>query len=311
MTCVRIGAIVLLSATAAFAQNGRPQQDVEPAGKTSAATFDFTASAGLEYIFGSDINDGGDFELLRGTVGISGTTALTENLDMTLLADYEFAEYDWNGETGLGSREPWDSVHTIGFGALLTLRPYNEWAIFGGPILRFSGESDADFGESFTAGGLVGASYQVSDELLLGAGVGGMTQIEDKVRWFPVIVLDWEFLNDVRLTSRTAASTVGRTGLEIVYDVSREWEVAIGGAREKRRFRLDDGGDFPGGVGEDVGWPVWARLSYQPNPNLELTLYGGVIADGNFGVDDDGGHQLSYKDYDPAGLIGFTANLRF
>ena len=28
-------------------------------------------------------------------------------------------------------------------------------------------------------------------------------------------------------------------------------------------------------------------------------------------VDDAGGHQLYYKDYDPAGLIGFSANLRF
>lgn len=311
MTCLRISAIVLLSATAIFAQTAWAQQDVEPSEKSSAATIDFTVNAGLEYIFGSDISGGGDFELLRGSLGVSGTTALTENLDMTLLVDYEFGDYEWSGETGLNSREPWDAIHTIGFGALFTLRPANEWAIFGGPILRFSAEGGADFGEAFTAGGLVGASYRFSDELVLGAGMGGMTQIEDKVQWFPVIVLDWEFLDGVRLTSRTAASTVGRTGLEVVFDAGRDWEVAVGAAHEKRRFRLDDGGDFSGGVGEDVGWPIWARVTYKPNPDLELTLYGGVIADGNYGVDDDGGHQLYYKDYDPAGLIGFSATIQF
>jgi hypothetical protein len=230
---------------------------------------------------------------------------------MTLLFDYEYSDYQWSGDTGLNSREPWSDIHTIGISALFTFRPANEWAIFGGPIFRFSGETDADFGDAFTGGGLVGASYRFSNELVLGGGLGVVSQIEDRVRWFPVVVLDWEIVNGVRLTSRTAASTVGRTGLELVFEASRDWEVAIGGAYEKRRFRLDDGGDFPGGVGEDVGYPVWGRLTYLPNPNLELTLYGGVIAGGNFGVDTDGGRQLYYKDYDPAGLIGFSANIRF
>ena len=311
MTCLPTSVIVFLSAATVFAGTAGAQYEAEDAEQPSAATIDYTFNAGFEYQMGTGIDDGGDFDVARPSIGLSARTSLMDDLDLTLLLNYEFSAYEFDGETNFGGRDPWDSIHQIGIGALFTLTPTDDWAIFGGPLFRFAMETDADFEDSFTGGGLVGASHRFSDELLIGAGLGVVSQIEDSNRFFPVFILDWEILDDLRLTSRTSASAVGRTGIELVYSATREWDIAIGGAYETRRFRLDSDGVAPDGVGKETGYPIWARLSYGANPNLDLNLYAGIVVGGDLSLDDSSGHQLGSEDFEPAGLFGVSASIRF
>jgi len=311
MTCSPTSVIVFLSAATVFAGTALAQYDAEGPEDPSAAAIDYTFNAGFEYQMGTGIDDGGDLDVVRPSFGLSARTSLMDDLDLTLLLDYEFSSYEFDGETSFGGRNPWDSVHQIGFGALFTLTPADDWAVFGGPVFQFAAESDADFADGFTGGGLIGASRRFSEQLLIGAGIGVVSQIEDSDRFFPVFILDWEILDDLRLTSRTSASAVGRTGIELVYAATREWDIAIGGAYEIRRFRLDSDGVAPDGVGKETGFPFWARLSYGMNPNVDLNLYAGLVVGGDLSLDNEAGRQLGSKDFEPAGLFGISASIRF
>ena len=72
------------------------------------------------------------------------------------------------------------------------------------------------------------------------------------------------------------------------------------------RFRLDKNGPVPGGIGENDGWPVYARLSWKLLRNLGLDFYGGAIFGGKLRLDDAGGHEINSISYNTAPLMGIT-----
>ena len=101
------------------------------------------------------------------------------------------------------------------------------------------------------------------------------------------------------------------TGAELIWDLGRGWEVGLGGRYEYRRFRLDDDGIAPDGVGQETGVPIWGRLSYRFNPNLSLDFYGGYTFLHELELTDDQGHTLAEEDVDPAPLVAVFVQVRF
>ncbi len=278
-------------------------------GNGKATDLSFAVYSGGELSFKSDIEGGGDLNVFRLQFGVIGRAGLTRDLDLAVHIGYDVDLYDFSGTSALGI-DPWEDVHTFNVGALLSMDMSNDWTLFGGPVFQIAREDSADLDDSFIGGGVFGATYEVNSSLTVGGGVGVVTQIEDDARLFPVIVLDWEISDTLRLTSRTAGAA-GRSGLELVYDFANDWEAAIGGSYEFRRFRLDDDGVAPGGVGEEVSTPIRARLSRRMGDHVVLDFYAGVVTVSDIELADVHGIVLGVADVDPTGLLGFTVRLTF
>lgn len=301
--CLAIGFAGLLG----FAGSAAGQEAV--GGDGTSTDLSFAIYSGAEFNFASDVKGGGDLEVFRLQFGVTGRTDLTPDLDLAVHVGYDVDLYDFTGTSALGI-DPWEDVHTFNVGALLSLQMSNDWTLFGGPVLQIAREDSADLDDSFIGGAVIGATYEVNSNLTVGGGLGLVSQIEDDARLFPVIVVDWEISDTLRLTSKTAGAA-GRSGLELVYDFANDWEAAIGGSYEFRRFRLDDDGVAPGGVGEERSVPLRARLSYRMGDHVVLDFYGGVVTESELELHSATGVRLGAEDVDPAGLFGFTVRLDF
>lgn len=279
----------------------------------------FNIYGGFAHQFRTNIDRGGEFSSSRVDASISAMTSITPDFDVRFAFGYEFDRYRFRGNTGIAQTlgadgpQPWEDIHTFGFGIIFGADMSNDWRIFGGPVFQFSGESGASFSDAFIAGGFIGTSFDLSPELTLGGGVGVVTQIERSVRIFPVLIVNWEITDQLKLTTETRASASGDTSLELVYDWGGGFETAIGGMYRFRRFRLDDNPSalVPDGVGQHSSFPFWLRLTYHFNPSFSLNVHGGAVLAGHLRLMNSGGGRIGREDYDPAGLVGVSASIRF
>lgn len=273
----------------------------------------FVLRGGAAMQFETSVDNGGEFDLFRANAGVNATTALTPDVELSFRAQYDYELYDFAGNTGFGALDPWEDIHTIGFGAIFSGKLSNDLTLFGGPVMQFAAESGADWKDGFTGGGVIGASYRLSNELTLGGGFGVVNQLEDDAKFFPVIIINWELTDQLRLTSRSGMSATGDAGIELIYDWGGGWETAIGAAYRARRFRLDDSPNAasPDGLGEDESVPLWGRISYHFNSASTFSVIGGATAFGDIELMNDSGQGISKEDYDPAAFVGVLLTLRF
>ena len=122
---------------------------------------------------------------------------------------------------------------------------------------------------------------------------------------------------DTRVKGQRTATTQGGgrsatgTGLELIWGGGDGWEFAVGGRYEFRRFRLDNSGDGPGGVGEETLVPFWVRASTQFDDNVTVSAYAGFTLGGGLLMDDENGNRIGKEDYDPAAFLGIFAKVTF
>ena len=64
-------------------------------------------------------------------------------------------------------------------------------------------------------------------------------------------------------------------------------------------------------MGQSEGIPLWGRISWQLNPNIELIFRGGLFVAGNVEVQDSDGRKINDEDYQPAITLGFGASIQF
>jgi hypothetical protein len=304
---VTIGAVASGPALAQTATEDARELTLERRGArfTDAAGSSF--DAGFEFQFGSGIGGGGDMDVYRGDIGFSTRQPLGRDWSINLSLDYGVHYYDFQGDTIFGGPEPWQDIHEFTTAVSVNYTEIDDWTIFGGGFFRVFGESGADFGDSYNGGGFFGAYYRFDENLTLGGGLRVSSQLEDSTWLAPMIVLDWQITDNLRLSSRTGV----RRGLELIWEPDPKWELAVGGGFQRFRFRLDDSGFAPDGVVEDTGWPVGLRITSKPNRSLRLSVYGGVVLGGELEVDDRDGNSLRDEDYDPAGILGIAAQIRF
>jgi hypothetical protein len=143
----------------------------------------------------------------------------------------------------------------------LRYRLSEHWGVFGGGVFMFAPETGADWGDSFTGGGLVGVDYRAGKTLFVSLGVAMISQIEDDARVTPSVGLHWLPSERwaVRIGAVPASGGAAVAG-EVAYRVSKPVEIGLGLLYNERRFRLDDSGPAPDGVGEDNNLPLRLRL---------------------------------------------------
>ena len=77
------------------------------------------------------------------------------------------------------------------------------------------------------------------------------------------------------------------------------------------RFRLDDDGVAPDGVGEEKSVPIFLVLSYRPAERSSVSLLAGMNFYGSVSVFDDRGKKIAGEDYDPTPFLGLAFSLTF
>ncbi len=304
-------ALLMLTIPAAQAATAQ-----DPAGSAEEAEestgLRFRLNTGFSHQFDSDIDDGGEFDVTRFGVGGGVAIDLGERLSLDNILSYEFDSYDFSGSSGFGGLDPWDDVHTVRYRPQLTYDVDESWSVFGGPILSFSAEDGADFGNSFTGGAFVGASHRWSETFSASAALVVISQIDDDAIVFPFILLNWKISDDwVLRTGPADLGSSGGGGIELVWSFDDDWQLAFGAQYQSRRFRLDDRGVAPEGVGEVTSVPIYAKLIWSAGSNVSANLFAGVVVGGELRLENDDGNKLSEEDFDPAGVIGARVSIRF
>lgn len=109
----------------------------------------------------------------------------------------------------------------------------------------------------------------------------------------------------------SGAGPAGPAGLELAYDLGNRWEVAAGGAWRVYRFRLDDNGPVPGGVGEVKSVPLFVRLSNQFAKSVKLDIYAGANVGSQLRVENAAGGTIGSDNRKTSALLGLTVSRQF
>ena len=273
---------------------------------------DVTGDASLTglAVLNTDIDNGGSFRWDGFTAAGSIDWQLTQALSVGLTARYSYEHWRFSPPTAFGPTAPWTNLQMPQVGMNFELYVTPDVSLFVAPQLEWDYETGASAGDAKTYGASFGITKVFSPKLILGIGAGVYRQVDD-TQVFPVIIVRWQIDDKWLLRNSLAAGPAGGPGVELAYAINDTWEIAGGGAYREYRFRLNDDGPVPGGVGENRGFPLFARLSAKLGKTGRLDFVAGAIVGGELKLFDRNGNTLASSDYKAAPLLGITAKLDF
>ena len=262
--------------------------------------------------FETDIDGGGRFTANRVFTQANVSYSPKPRMPFTVSFGYRFDGYDFDGRaTGAFPGRPWADVHTFSVAVPLFVPLSKRWFMLAIPVIRTTVEDGAAWDDGITGGGIIGATYKVNDRLSIGPGFGVFTELEDDPSFFPVLLVDWEIAPRLRVkTGRGLGATQG-PGVFLEYTPNRRWTLSLGGRFDKLRFRLDDDGVAPGGVGEESALATVVAARWQATRRLAFSASVGMSFLGELRLEDRNGNRIVREDYDPAPFVGlgFTLEL--
>lgn len=268
-------------------------------------SFNSELSTSYEYGFDTDLDGGGEFNINRFSISGDVKRQLGRQWSMSVDATYGFTDYDFSGSEGLAGLNPWGLINRAGLGFRVNYQINENWGVGGGPFIRFRGESGADFGDSLTGGGTLGFTYSRGRTFLIGAGVFLASRIEDGVLVVPGALFNWQVTEKFRISSLiTGVKTELGPRVRLSYDLGGGLGVAATGGYEFGRFRLDNDGVAPGGVGDVKVLPVWGSVYYDVNRALRLEVYSGAGFLGEMELEDRDGDRIEKEDFDTLIFLG-------
>jgi hypothetical protein len=270
----------------------------------------FKLSASAIHQFDTNLDRGGDFLVNRYMVRFNWNKKLSDTLDVGISLNYDLHDYSFSEDTSFGQLKTWDNLQSIGFGTRIMYKIDKDWRLVIIPSIGYSGEAGADWGESLIYGGILSAGYRVSPDLMIGAGVGIFSRLEE-VSFFPMIVINWEITDQLRLSNPFSGGPTGPAGLELSYALDQKWEIAFGGAYRSLRFRLNDEGNSFNGIFQEKAVPVWGRVTLRSVSHVKIDLNAGAFLSGKLKIEDHEGHEISEDQYDAAPFIAVTVSLTF
>lgn len=267
------------------------------------------AAGGIHYL-DTDVDGGGELGITR----LHGSVDLRHRVESTLwlvhTLGYDFDNYDFMGTGKLARPGLWDQIHTFRVRSQALWECAEDWTVVLGPVLTLASENDSDQNDAWTAGGIVGVDRRFHETFSAGFGVAVFSRIEDDVTVFPFVRFDWQFAEDWSLRSgHFDLGSSGGAGLEVEWRFLPRWEAAVGGQYQTRRFRLDNDGIAPDGVGSEKVVPVYARVTCSCLEHLHATVFLGMASFGELELENKSGDRISKKRYDPAPLIGLRVGM--
>jgi outer membrane receptor protein involved in Fe transport len=266
-------------------------------------------TAGAIKQFETSLQHGGEFELQRYFISASANRLLDASWSAGISLYYGQDDYEFGSSPSLaGTNEPWDDIHELRV-SMPVIHRGQAWSTLAIPSIKFRREANASWSDSHEVGLLAGSAYRFSDRLSLGPGFGVYSQIEDDVDIFPILLVDWQITDQLSLeTGRGLAASRG-PGVSLHWQANAQWKLALGVRYENIRFRLDDKGPAPNGVGQNRAYPLNLSISYEPNPDLQFDLVGGVAYAGELQLEDADGRLIQDSEYDTAPYLGLIMSL--
>lgn len=258
----------------------------------------------------ADLDRGGQVDvkgvLLR--VGTSREFGAGHRGGITL--NYDYIDYDFDNPVAFGGVAPWGTVQRQGFSLPFSFALRDGWSVGVTPSFDWFREDGAKTSDSLIWGATFTGVKRFGEGQFLGLGVSVFDRLEETgVIPFPIV--NWQFSKHWRLINPLAAGPTGPAGLELDYLLDNDWAVGVGATFRRSRFRLDETGPTPNGIGEVRGVPVFLRATNTFARVYTLNLYVGVVAGGELTVEDASGNELLKEDFDLAPLVGFNVTARF
>lgn len=267
--------------------------------------------SGYVHQFGTDMDHGGSFNADRLSIQGGVRYAPDYRRSFSLALGYGLDGYDFSGDTRFAGLRPWENINTYRVSMPAQWGFNDAWTAFVIPTLRFSAESGAELEHAVQGGGLVGFSYRFGDQLTIGPGIGVMSEIEDSATVFPVLILKWKIADRLSLETGGGLGASLGPGLVLRWKASDKWDLSIGGRYEELRFRLDDKGIAPNGIGQDQAFPLFVGASYSFSRRAQVSLLCGAELGGELRLENKKGDPIAEENYETAGFAGIILNFRF
>ncbi len=271
---------------------------------------EYSAAITSAHQFRTDLDCGGRYDMSGIALRSSVTKPVTERVSVGFGLAYAYEEYDFKNPAFTMGVSPWSELHHVQ-GSFLYARMFdNQWKLTVSPSLGYAGESDADTSDSLVWGGVVSFTKQVNPNLVIGAGIGYSDGV-DKRSVMPVVMIQWDVSANLSLANTPSTSPWGPAGLELSYRIDDGWTIGTGVAWHERRFRLDEDGFSPGGVGIISGVPGWLRISRSFSRGWNVDIYSGAVFSGEFRVEDAAGMWVTGTDCSTAPFISGVVSISF
>jgi hypothetical protein len=273
--------------------------------------FVFSLAGAAVYQFDTKLDQQGSFAVSRWFVQPGAGYAWDRRNSVSVALGAGENRYDFSASTDIGGGKPWRNIRDVRVSAPIRLAPAEKVDVIVIPSVRWNAESGAALNDGRTEGVLAGGTWRFGPDLAIGPGIGWFTELGDGHTIFPILALDWNITDTISLsTGRGLAASQG-PGLTLTWKASAQVDLGLAGRYETVRFRLDDGGPSPGGIGEDRSIPVIASVAYRPWPAASLTAFAGAEFAGRLRLEDPDGNRIDETGYDPAPLAGFAFRARF
>lgn len=275
----------------------QPQGEIAAEGERGIS-FSFMASG--SYSMPAEFGTMGDLSIARGAAELAVTVPITpEEISLQFAVMNEWSSYDFD------SARPDHQVGLLRLSTNLQWKLDETWGLVGGFDIEAAGETDADFGESLTYGGYVGARYEVSPTFNFTFGAFAKSQLEDDAMILPLIGFEWKFAD------QWAASMQGPSA-RLTYSPMEELDLSLLASFENRAYRLsDEAGPLRDAVLRDERINVGLQAQWSPKPWFSLTAEVGAALMSEIKFDDTGGNRIFKEEGDPAGYFGLSATFRF
>jgi hypothetical protein len=279
-------------------------------GPNEAPEIGLPLSAAVVYQFPANVDGGGSLSVFSVSANAAVIREVNRQLSFGFGLSYEFSDYHFSGLNDFFVTRPWNQVQRLGAGVPILYSFAEKWRLIVVPSGQIAGEFGADWGNAIVYGGVVAVTYAIRPKSFVGIGMGAYANLE-KTSVFPFIAVNWQITDRLRLTNPFRAGPAGPAGLELSYAFTKHWEVGFGGAYRSYRFRLDNKGLIPNGIGEYEFIPIFLRLSYKLSKPWVIELYGGLTFLNKIRVHDSDGDELYRTNHNVAPLVGGTISGNF
>lgn len=282
-------------------------------GRGDGSPWRITFTTAGEYTTAADFkaDGGGSVSVARANAGLSVSRQVGDKGLASVSLGWQRSWYDFDSPSVFGAAAPWDEVNEIDLSVLYRVRINDKWSWFGGGGVNSAGEDGADFGDTLTGGGVLGAGYAFNEKFRLTGGLLVRSQLEEDVTFVPIIGVDWKFAEKWRLSTDYRRSIFPRPSLSLIHSLSDSLDLALSVGYETRVFRLDEDGSNPDGVARERRVPVELSADWKVSPNVSLNAMAGVSTWGRYRLDDSTGTRISQSEVEPAGIFGLSVKLEF
>ncbi|MCL1141735.1 DUF6268 family outer membrane beta-barrel protein [Shewanella gaetbuli] len=191
---------------------------------------------------------------------------------------YNNLDYGWrvNEQSPIrNTNVPWSSINQYSAGLSLIYRPDNHWMFLFAPKLQYAYANSASSSNAQSYGAVVSGMYRFNSGNMLGFGVAYLNDISE-VRTIPYLAVKWQINDKWVLANPFEAGFSGPAGLELSYQLSKDWNFGVGTSRRTERFLIENDNTTI----EIEEWVGFIRAGWSISKSVSLNAYAGYYFGG-------------------------------